>query len=94
MRRYTDSILRAAILRGAISNELRRAKESKEFERVKWFRERLVSKEEVDRQLRREILVGVLADKVPIETLDSSVIDSLRAEGYEEFCDLVVNKRL
>jgi hypothetical protein len=93
-RRYTDPILRAAILRVSTPNELRRSKQATELERATWFRERLTGTDATDVQLRREVLMGILLEKVPIETLDVATIRFLKVHGHEEFCNLVEQRRL
>jgi hypothetical protein len=94
LERYTDPILRAAILRAAYAPELRRSEDNKENERVEWARRRLRSADMADRELRRELLLTVLMDKLPSETLDRETLDLLRREGFAEFCDLVEGDRL
>jgi hypothetical protein len=94
LERYTDPILRAAILRAAYAPELRRSDENKENKRVDWARRSLRSADIADRELRRELLVTVLMDKLPSETLDTDTLDLLRREGFSEFCDLVEGDRL
>jgi hypothetical protein len=92
-RYFSDPILRASILRCALALELRKSDEQYEAERAKWVRDRLVSDEIEDRQLRRELLLAVLTEKLPTETLDSSTLDVLRSTGFAEFCDMVETKR-
>jgi hypothetical protein len=87
--RYTDPILRSAILRASRSSELRRSKEGDEKKRAMWTQERLKDPEVPDRQMRREILTAVLTGKLPPHSLDQNTLLALRNEGFSEFCDLV-----
>jgi len=92
--RYTDSMLRAAILRTATAAELRRTQESEENKRAQWARAVLQGSADDVKQLRRELLLAVLMYKVPRQTLDSATLQKLREEGFREICDLIENEQL
>lgn len=87
--RYTDPILRAAILRAAYARELNRAQESAEALRTDWAQRCLKSGDEADRLLRRELLLNVLLDKFSPRVLDKQLLETLRAEGFAELCDMI-----
>ena len=93
-RRYTDPILQAAILRAAYSAEVRRSDESEEEQRTNWTRDMLRCQEETGLQLRRELLINILMEKLPEEALDGETLRLLRKEGFSEFCDLFESNEL
>ena len=72
--RYTDSMLRAAILRSATAAELRRTSESEERKRSQWTRALLQDQSDDAKRLRRELLLAALMHKLPRRTLDSSTL--------------------
>lgn len=86
--RFTDSILRAAILRCAHPPEMRRADHHEEEKRAKWAREILQSEQPADQDIRREILVAILFDRLPRTVLDSETLALLRESGLAEFVRL------
>lgn len=94
MDRYTDAILRSAILRTALGNELRLSREAEEDKRADWARKMLTSNHPAERSLRRELLIAVVMDKLPRTTLDQQTLDTLRNDGFAEFCDLFERGRI
>jgi hypothetical protein len=94
LNRYTDSILRAALLRVAAPMELRRSKEEHELERIEWVVSKLISSDAHDRQLRRELLVAILLQRLPRQALDEKTLNALREEGYSEFCNLILSNAI
>jgi hypothetical protein len=94
MDRYTDAILRSAILRTAAGKELRLLREAEEDKRAAWARKMLTSHDPAERSLRRELLIAILMDKLPRATFDKPTLDALRGDGFVEFCDLIESGRL
>jgi hypothetical protein len=92
--RYTDSILISAILRVASTSELGRTDEEQEVKRTAWARLRLQQDAPEARQMRRELLLAILAGKLPRECLDAETLEALRTEGYREFCRMVEHDTL
>jgi hypothetical protein len=92
--RYTDSMLRAAILRTATAAELRRTEESEESKRAQWARAILQGQSNDAKRLRRELLLAILMHKLPRQTLDLPTLQALRKEGFREICDLIEMEQL
>lgn len=92
--RYSDSMLRAAILRAATAAELRRTGELEENKRSQWARAILQDQSDDAKRLRRELLVAVLMHKLPRQTLDLPTLEVLRREGFREICDLIETEQL
>jgi hypothetical protein len=86
--RYTDSMLQAAILRCATPSELQRSQAKDEGDREKWCRGRLRGSSKTDEELRRELLISILMEKMPRATIDATTLAKLRVKGLGEFCSL------
>jgi hypothetical protein len=92
--RYTDAILRSAILRSASAGELRRSHEREEKKRTDWARKVILKSDEPERQMRRELLLAILMEKLPRGSLDAASLAALRNEGFSELVDLIESDTL
>ena len=71
--RYSDGILRAAILRSLTPKELRRSTNDKEIQLTNWAKKLLTSKEDDERNTQPEIALAIGLGKIPIESANERI---------------------